>query len=768
MPRPRRTLRSKFIVTASIGVLAGLVLSAAVAIGGSARLRERSSAEVERGLDESSNAQLVTQIEVVRGDIDRLLGPAVSTLSALTDTAQTIVDHDVTLSMSTPATVLDVDAVGRRRLSGDGSSTCLSLGSYLRDQNGALKPEVSTELARTALVELVLPPLRKNGTSILQAYQVGPRAAPFVRMAPDYPLEATMERLYPGSTSSNFWEFFFPGMVDTWEAMLGAETELAAHGRSPVFTTPYDDAGGGGVVISIFRPLWSKDRKAQLGAFGLDVTLSEIIRTIQGVRASKSGFALLVDSEGDVLAINEAGAAVLGLKKGGGEEAQGVKLVSRKLAESTVPSVAALKTALPSDDVVHSSVIEIGGREHIVVLRRYVAFDTWSGEKGFRQRYWTIGLVVPKEEIFATLASSRRVIADTSASILALQGGITLATLVAVVLGLTFVARRMTAPLTALTEAARSLEERRYEVDVPETNDEVGELATAFGAMATKIRAHTEHLEQSVKERTEELNRTLAELWSEMDLAQKIQTVLLPANTKLGDYEVAARMIPASAVGGDYYDFFEAGGSTWVFIGDVSGHGVTAGLIMMMAQTAARTAVLGAPPGMSPSPSVVLAAVNRSIRANLERIGKGQYMTITALRIDGSEVRHAGLHQDILVYRAATDTVETLPTDGMWLGLVDDVAPLLEDATFSLAPGDALVLHTDGVTEAKIGERRVELDGLEKAFTRAARSKDATEVVEDVFGQLGIETFADDATLVVVTRARTAPASQKEERAIPS
>lgn len=758
MPRPRRTLRSKFIVAASIGVLAGLALSAAVAVGGGARLRERSSAEVERGLDESSHAQLVTQIEVVRGDIERLIGPAGSTLSAMTDTGQTIIDHDVVFSKTPPGSLLEVDAVGRRRVAGDGSSTSIGAWSYLLDANGTLKPEVADDLSRTALLELVVPPLRANGTSVLQAYQVGPRAMPFLRMAPDYPLNATMERLYPGSTSSNFWEFFFPGMVDTWEAMVNAPGDLVARTRRPVFTAPYEDAGGGGVVVSMFRPLWSKDRRALRGAIGIDVALSEIIRTIQGVRTSKSGFAFLVDSEGDVLAINEAGAAVLGLKSGGNEETQGVKLVSRKLEESTVPSVAALKRTLPADDVVHSSVIAIAGSDHVVVLRRYASLDTWVGEKGFRERHWTIGLVVPKDEIFATLASSRRVIADTSASILALQGGITLATLVAVVLGLAYVARRMTAPLTALTEAARSLEERRYEVDVPDTNDEVGELATAFGAMATKIRAHTEHLEQSVKERTEELNRTLADLWSEMDLAQKIQTVLLPEDTTLGRYEIAARMVPASAVGGDYYDFFEHGGSTWAFVGDVSGHGVTAGLIMMMAQTAARTAVIGAPPGSPPAPSTVLAAMNRAIRGNLERIGKGQYMTITAMRIDGAEVRYAGLHQDILVYRADEDAVDVLPTSGLWLGLVDDVAPLLEDAVFSLAPGDALVLHTDGVTEAKVGDRRVELEGLSRAFSTAARTMHAPEIVAEVFGRLGIETFADDATLVVIKRTKAEPA----------
>lgn len=758
MPRRRRTLRSKFILTASIGVLTGLVLSALVSLNGSARLRERSSAEVERGLAESSHAHLVTQVEVVRGDIERLIGPATNTLGALVDAAQAVIDHDAAYSKAPPGELLRVDAIGRRRDSGKGDSTGIGAWSYLHDAHGELTPEARDELVRTSLLDLLLPALRANGTSIVQAYQVGPRRAPFLRMAPDYPVTETMERLYPGSTQTNFWDFFFPGMVDTWEEALAHPETLMTRGRAPVFTAPYEDAGGSGIVISIFQPLWSQDRKSQQGAVAIDVTLSEIIRTIQGVRTSNSGFAFLVDSEGDVLAIHEAGAGILGLESGA-DESQGVKLVKRKLEESRFPAVAALKASLPTDDTTHATEIAIDGHENVVVLRRYAALSTWVGEKGFRDRPWTIGLVVPKEEIFATLASSRRVIEGASTSILGLQIGITMATLVAVLLGIAYVARRITAPLTSLTEAARSLEARRYAIDLPETDDEVGELAAAFGTMATKVREHTEDLERNVAERTEELNRTLSELWSEMDLAQKIQTVLLPEDTDLGRYAVAARMIPASAVGGDYYDFFEHGGSTWVLIGDVSGHGVTAGLIMMMAQTAARTAILGAKPDAQPAPSAVLAVVNRAIRGNLERIGRGQYMTITALRIDGDVVHHAGLHQDLLVFRKATGKVDVLPTSGLWLGLVDDIAGLVEDERFSLAEGDTLLLHTDGVTEAKIGSRRVEIDGLAAAFSEAARSVHPGEVVQGVFERLAIETFADDATLVVLRNKERSPAT---------
>ncbi len=88
--------------------------------------------------------------------------------------------------------------------------------------------------------------------------------------------------------------------------------------------------------------------------------------------------------------------------------------------------------------------------------------------------------------------------------------------------------------------------------------------------------------------------------------ARKIQTVLLPQQNRLKDDDMAALMMPAESVGGDYYDVVQTGGSSWVLIGDVSGHGVTAGLTMMMVQTAVRTILTTSPRDGEPHPAVVL------------------------------------------------------------------------------------------------------------------------------------------------------------------
>lgn len=132
-----------------------------------------------------------------------------------------------------------------------------------------------------------------------------------------------------------------------------------------------------------------------------------------------------------------------------------------------------------------------------------------------------------------------------------------------------------------------------------------------------------ENLETKVRDRTAELaetNRKLQKvmdaLWGEMELAKRIQTILLPVNPHIPGYEIAASSEPANEVGGDYYDVISAAGYDWIVIGDVSGHGITSGLVMMMVQTAIHTVLLNNP---GVSPSFLLTAVNRVIYENIKK-----------------------------------------------------------------------------------------------------------------------------------------------------
>jgi serine phosphatase RsbU (regulator of sigma subunit) len=272
-------------------------------------------------------------------------------------------------------------------------------------------------------------------------------------------------------------------------------------------------------------------------------------------------------------------------------------------------------------------------------------------------------------------------------------------------------------------------------------------LAIAVGLASMQLRRLYADLERRVADRTADLAKALEALWGEMRLARKIQEALVPASPALTRCDVAAAMKPAEEVGGDYYDFVAAGSREWMLIGDVSGHGVPAGLVMMMCHTAVRT-VLHADPDTSPED--LLAQVNTVLTENIRQLGEDKYMSITAFRRDpDGTISFAGAHQDVFVYRSDADAVEVFETEGVWLGLTERIADSLRPKKLKLGEGDVLVVHTDGITEAMRDGSLFDTAGLRQVLGRS-RGKTSRQILDDTFRALDGFTLSDDATLIVV------------------
>ena len=272
-----------------------------------------------------------------------------------------------------------------------------------------------------------------------------------------------------------------------------------------------------------------------------------------------------------------------------------------------------------------------------------------------------------------------------------------------------------------------------------------------------KLRDANENLERQVAVRTQELKRALQEIWSEMDLARKIQTVLLPQKPILVGYDFGALTVPADTVGGDYYDVFQTNGQNWLLIGDVSGHGVPAGLIMMMAQTAVQTVAHALDKPEQPlSPSELLVSVNQILRKNIQTMRRSDYMTLLCMKISSHKISFAGMHQDILIYRAATQTVERIETAGVWMGFVDDASGLFENGSLSLSEDDAVLLFTDGITEARLGGQLLSTEGLVSVFCElASHNMAAQDLIGSLWERLRNYQINDDVTLVALKKLPT-------------
>lgn len=190
-----------------------------------------------------------------------------------------------------------------------------------------------------------------------------------------------------------------------------------------------------------------------------------------------------------------------------------------------------------------------------------------------------------------------------------------------------------------------------------------------------------------------------ARMEEELAIARRVQTSLLPVDPVLAGLDIATAMVPATDVGGDYFDIRPTLDGGFITIGDVSGHGLDAGLVMLMVQSALAAIVASRP---NTSPRELLSLLNQVLFDNIaRRLSRKDYVTLCALRYArGGVVTYAGAHQDILIYRAQSRRVERIKTLGPWLGIREDVRAITVDSMFRLHDQDVMVLFTDGIVEA--------------------------------------------------------------------
>lgn len=220
------------------------------------------------------------------------------------------------------------------------------------------------------------------------------------------------------------------------------------------------------------------------------------------------------------------------------------------------------------------------------------------------------------------------------------------------------------------------------------------------------------------------------QLLGEMVVAKRIQTSLGPKKLSVPGFRIAATMLPADQVGGDYYDVLPSERGCFVGIGDVTGHGLVSGLIMLMIQSMVSTLVSTQPDAR---PSELVTQLNRVLYPNVRgRLERDDHATFMLLRLEGNRVTFAGAHEDIVLYRRARDEIEIVPSEGVWVGVREEIGELTTDAEFTLEPGDVLVLHTDGVVEARNAD--LELFGFER-LTQIVR-ENARESVETILERI--------------------------------
>jgi serine phosphatase RsbU (regulator of sigma subunit)/HAMP domain-containing protein len=243
---------------------------------------------------------------------------------------------------------------------------------------------------------------------------------------------------------------------------------------------------------------------------------------------------------------------------------------------------------------------------------------------------------------------------------------------------------------------------------------------------------------------------------AELNVTRQLQQMLLPTEAELRMVEsldIAGFMQPADEIGGDYYDVLQHGNQIKIGIGDVTGHGLESGVVMLMTQTAIRMALTNG----ETDPVRFLDALNRTLYANLRRMGVDKSITLTLLdyELGRLRLRASGQHEQVIIVRHGGQ-VELLDTCdlGFPLGMQADIAHFVKEAAIDLKPGDGIVLYSDGITEAQ--NATGEFYGLEKLCAAISRAwaQPAQAVKEAVLAEvrafIGQQIVYDDLALLVV------------------
>jgi serine phosphatase RsbU (regulator of sigma subunit) len=253
-----------------------------------------------------------------------------------------------------------------------------------------------------------------------------------------------------------------------------------------------------------------------------------------------------------------------------------------------------------------------------------------------------------------------------------------------------------------------------------------------------------------------------------MEIAHKIQTALLPKKNKIGNYEIASLMVPAKMVGGDYFDVMETStGKLWLGIGDVSGHGVESGLIMMMAQTSIATAISLSKDN---KPSAILDNVNSIIKENISRLNVDRYMTLSLLYLEDTHIVTAGRHQDIYIHRSSTHQIEQISIRGTWIGILDDISMSNPDVLIPVGENDVIFLFTDGLSEAFNQKREMfGIENLVKLFREFAELP-VDQIVTKIYNVINEYQFQqlDDITIVILKNTHNLFSSKNKTKAKPA
>ncbi len=504
-------------------------------------------------------------------------------------------------------------------------------------------------------------------------------------------------------------------------------TDVVASGE-PQWSEPYVDEGGGNVLMVTYPVPFSRETSNGLELRGMvtaDLSLEWLHDVVRSIRIGETGYGVILSRTGQIVSHPDE------------------SLMDRRqpifdLEEfDPEPEVAEILPRMLQG--------EAGFQSFYDRFRQKRARLTYApvGRAG-----WSLAVIYPEDELMADVHS------------LFLKQLAILVLGLAVLMGVVWIlSRYFTRPIKALATSAGLIATGDLDLELPAvtSKDEIGALTGSFHHMRDSLKTYIHDLQvtTAAKERLE----------SELQIARKIQMDMLPKGDIGGGendgYELSAKLIPARAVGGDLYYHFESNGKLYFMIGDVSGKGVPAALFMARARTLFETIAQ-----LESDIGATVAAMNRSLCKENEA---GMFVTCFAGILDGATgvLRFAvgGFDPPVSLSGNGSEPQFIEFEGGPVLGLLE--VPHFETNLRTIAPGETLVLFTDGVSEALNEKEEFYnaerlLDVLADVGSRPA-SKVSTLVMKSVKDFAGNAPQSDDITVMALRYTPTGGLSKAEE-----
>lgn len=297
-------------------------------------------------------------------------------------------------------------------------------------------------------------------------------------------------------------------------------------------------------------------------------------------------------------------------------------------------------------------------------------------------------------------------------------------------------------PLNIITREMKALlTGKSYRKIMTSKRNEVGVLAHFFN----EITRNLEHISTDVKDHQR--------IKKELNMAQKIQRDLIPRKAPaIPGLDIIAKTRSASEIGGDTFDFFQSDQRTLMYIGDSTGHGIPAGIVMVMVDTLISTFI-----NMYPSTIDIMVNLNKYLKPHLQTT---MFMTMILLEWDHkSTMKWVGAgHEHITHAQTSKGTVTSTPAGGIAIGMLPDNSALVKEQSLTLEENDFIVLFSDGIIEAKnvMGEiytlKRME-EKIKSVLTPSLTSEQLfNKIAIDVSRFMEGHVQEDDMTLIVIKK----------------